>query len=146
MPRPAPVSRSAMDQKRPASATFSRASLSRARPPLPSSANVSADSKTRKYTFYSFVVLISSHKGTPHYRLFESRKDEIYKSAASLISSLESEPYFLMSLFKKVSKMNSSYLRQKLLLVLDELVEEQEEQADEVTNKGKFTTSHFALE
>jgi hypothetical protein len=51
-----------------------------------------------------------------------------------------------MSLFKKVSKMNSSYLRQKLLLVLDELVEEQEEQADEVTNKGKFTTSHFALE
>jgi hypothetical protein len=66
------------------------------------------------------------------FRLFETHKAEIYKGAASLISSFESEPYFLLTIFKKLKMLDNSYLRQKLLITLDSLLDEKQETSQEV--------------
>ncbi|KAJ3414424.1 Phosphoacetylglucosamine Mutase [Chytridiales sp. JEL 0842] len=58
--------------------------------------------------------------------LFNQVKDPIYRGAANVISQHESEPYFLLQLFKGIEKLDTSYLRQKFLIRLDELVEERE--------------------
>ncbi|KAI9100600.1 hypothetical protein DFS34DRAFT_615183 [Phlyctochytrium arcticum] len=63
----------------------------------------------------------------PHVKqLFEAHKDKIYRCAASLISQQECDPNFLIQMFKGAEKLGSPYLRQRLLLFLDELLEESE--------------------
>lgn len=59
-------------------------------------------------------------------RLFGTVKDKIYKGAANLISMNESEPYYLIHLFKRVQELDSSYLRQRLMIAIDEILEEKE--------------------
>ena len=71
-------------------------------------------------------------------RLFEKCKEDIYRSAANLISNFESEPYFLMSVFKKLLKLDSSYLRQKVLMQLDELLEENEVEEEQETEESMY--------
>ena len=39
-------------------------------------------------------------------RLFDSMKNDIYRHAASLITTFENEPYFLLSFLKRVSKVH----------------------------------------
>jgi hypothetical protein len=41
-----------------------------------------------------------------------------------VISKHEQEPHFLLSLFKNIQKLDTPYLRQKFLIVLDALVDE----------------------
>ncbi|TPX69421.1 hypothetical protein SpCBS45565_g02406 [Spizellomyces sp. 'palustris'] len=59
-------------------------------------------------------------------RLFDQCKDKIYRCAASLISKHETEPYFLLQLFRGAEKLGNTYLRQRLLLALDDVLEEAE--------------------
>ncbi|KNC98092.1 uncharacterized protein SPPG_06502 [Spizellomyces punctatus DAOM BR117] len=58
--------------------------------------------------------------------LFDQCKDKIYRCAASLISKHETEPYFLLQLFRGAEKLGNTYLRQRLLLALDDVLEEAE--------------------
>ncbi|KAJ3211920.1 hypothetical protein HK099_007884 [Clydaea vesicula] len=53
--------------------------------------------------------------------LFDLNKDKVYKGAANMISHHEKDPYFLLQVFKEVSKLNTGYLKQKFLLLLDEI-------------------------
>ncbi|KAJ3148885.1 hypothetical protein HDU89_004466 [Geranomyces variabilis] len=54
--------------------------------------------------------------------LFDECREVIYRSAAAFISENEAEPYFLMELFKKASKLDTSFARQKLLIEMDKVV------------------------
>ncbi|KAJ3164960.1 hypothetical protein HDU88_004941 [Geranomyces variabilis] len=54
--------------------------------------------------------------------LFDECREVIYRSAAAFISENEAEPYFLMELFKKASKLDTSFARQKLLIEMDKIV------------------------
>ncbi|KAJ3185165.1 hypothetical protein HDU87_002732 [Geranomyces variabilis] len=54
--------------------------------------------------------------------LFEECREVIYRSAAAFISENEAEPYFLMELFKKASRLDTSFARQKLLIEMDKIV------------------------
>ena len=57
------------------------------------------------------------------------------------MSAFESEPYFLLSVLKKLPKLDSSYLRQKLLMTLDELLEEKEH----LEVQGRFHYCHSLI-
>ncbi|KAJ3150108.1 hypothetical protein HDU86_006732 [Geranomyces michiganensis] len=54
--------------------------------------------------------------------LFEECREVIYRTAAAFISGNEAEPYFLMELFKKAGKLDTSFARQKLLMEMDKIV------------------------
>ncbi|KAI8897705.1 hypothetical protein BC833DRAFT_620980 [Globomyces pollinis-pini] len=61
-------------------------------------------------------------------RLFHKHKDEIYQSAASVIAAYESQPHFILSVFKKLKTLSENeYSRQQLQFLLDELIQEQQE-------------------
>ncbi|KAL2920266.1 hypothetical protein HK105_200336 [Polyrhizophydium stewartii] len=59
-------------------------------------------------------------------RLFATHRDGIYRCAAKVISDFETSPYFLITLFKRLPKLSSQYARERLLIALDEIVEEVE--------------------
>ncbi|KAJ3299944.1 Phosphoacetylglucosamine Mutase [Borealophlyctis nickersoniae] len=69
---------------------------------------------------------VDSEENSPTKRLFAQYRDKIYKGAANVVTRHEEEPYFLLQLFRGVEKLDSSYLRQRLLLALDDLLEEKE--------------------
>ncbi|TPX78495.1 hypothetical protein CcCBS67573_g00220 [Chytriomyces confervae] len=60
-------------------------------------------------------------------KLYDGVKDSIYRGAANAISKFESEPFFLVSTFKSLQNLDSSYLRQKFLLNLEALMEERDQ-------------------
>ncbi|KAI9204297.1 uncharacterized protein BJ171DRAFT_122539 [Polychytrium aggregatum] len=64
--------------------------------------------------------------GTSEHRLFDQVKSEIHRDAAAVIAQFDTEPYFLMMLFRNLKKMDSVYLRQRLLLALDSILEDRE--------------------
>ncbi|KAI8925736.1 hypothetical protein BC831DRAFT_459544, partial [Entophlyctis helioformis] len=59
-------------------------------------------------------------------QLFAKHRDDIHRGAAHAIASLESSPFFLLSVFKRLPKLNSQYARERLLIALDEIIEEAE--------------------
>jgi hypothetical protein len=65
--------------------------------------------------------------------LFNQVKDPIYRGAANVISQHESEPYFLLQLFRSVEKLDTPYLRQKFLISLDSLMQERDDLLKEET-------------
>ncbi|KAI9338473.1 hypothetical protein BDR26DRAFT_412941 [Obelidium mucronatum] len=60
-------------------------------------------------------------------KLYNQVKDSIYRGAANTISKYEHEPYFLVSTFKGLQKLDTPYLRQKFLLLLDSVLEERDQ-------------------
>lgn len=54
--------------------------------------------------------------------LFEALRDSIYSEAAILISQNESRPHFLVELFHTLQQLNTDYLRQHALYVLQDVV------------------------
>ncbi|EGF82903.1 hypothetical protein BATDEDRAFT_86359 [Batrachochytrium dendrobatidis JAM81] len=77
---------------------------------VPSSANPATDS----------FVFESDHIN----RLFAQHKDEIYRRAADTISTHDASPYFLLSVFKTLSKLDSQYARERVMIALDEIVDQ----------------------
>ncbi|KAH6567203.1 hypothetical protein BASA50_009613 [Batrachochytrium salamandrivorans] len=70
-------------------------------------------------------------------RLFLHHKDDIYRSVANTISSQESHPYFLIKIFKNLPKLTSNYARDRLMIALDEIIEEAESCALQVSWPAK---------
>ncbi|KAJ3168106.1 hypothetical protein HK101_011678 [Irineochytrium annulatum] len=64
--------------------------------------------------------------------LFGKVKDSIYRGAASTISKFEDEPYFLLQLFRNVQKLDQPEQRQRLMIALDGIVENDLDDAGEV--------------
>ncbi|KAI8619343.1 hypothetical protein BC830DRAFT_786208 [Chytriomyces sp. MP71] len=60
-------------------------------------------------------------------RLYGQVKDSIYRGAANTISKFESEPHFLVNTFKGLQKLDTPFLRQKFMLVLESLMEERDQ-------------------
>ena len=75
---------------------------------------------------YSFINSVAVFCGVFYIknRLFEKVKDQIYRGAANMISLYESEPYFLLQVLRGIQNLDSTYLRQRLLISLDEILEE----------------------
>ncbi|KAJ3083964.1 hypothetical protein HDU99_004479 [Rhizoclosmatium hyalinum] len=71
-------------------------------------------------------------------RLYNQVKDSIYRGAANTISKYENEPFFLVNTFKGLQKLDSPYLRQKFLLLLDSVLEERDQINSET---GDFSTT-----
>jgi hypothetical protein len=82
-------------------------------------------------------------------RLFEKHRDAIYENASSLITSFQTKPHFLLSLFKKLKNFSDNeYAQQEILFTLDQLLEEQnaddfEDEYVEATKDGNFTESNL---
>ncbi|KAJ3102600.1 hypothetical protein HDU97_000384 [Phlyctochytrium planicorne] len=75
----------------------------------------------KRYLYLAYKLLNSVQ------RLFEEVKDPIYRGAAQVISLHESEPYFLLHVFRLLAKLDSSYLRQRFLIAVDGIMEERDE-------------------
>ncbi|XP_078253859.1 pericentriolar material 1 protein isoform X2 [Rhinoraja longicauda] len=56
------------------------------------------------------------------FSLFEALRDNIYSEVATLISQNESRPHFLIELFHELQLLNTDYLRQRALYVLQDVV------------------------
>ncbi|XP_072108732.1 pericentriolar material 1 protein isoform X2 [Mobula birostris] len=56
------------------------------------------------------------------FSLFEALRDNIYSEVATLISQNESRPHFLIELFHELQLLNTDYLRQRALYVLQDIV------------------------
>ena len=56
---------------------------------------------------------------------------QIYSAAANMISKLEKEPYFLLQVFRGATKMTNSYQRQKFLMAIDAIVDQDVEEFNE---------------
>ncbi|KAJ3234833.1 hypothetical protein HDU81_001103 [Chytriomyces hyalinus] len=72
-------------------------------------------------------------------KLYYAVKDSIYRGAANAISKFESEPFFLVSTFKSLQNLDSSYLRQKFLLNLEALMEERDQCISEAAQAEEAT-------
>ncbi|XP_069780639.1 pericentriolar material 1 protein isoform X3 [Narcine bancroftii] len=64
---------------------------------------------------------LSSEAGSD-FSLFEALRDNIYSEVATLISQNESRPHFLIELFHELQLLNTDYLRQRALYVLQDIV------------------------
>ncbi|KAJ3031296.1 UNVERIFIED_CONTAM: hypothetical protein HDU68_005352 [Siphonaria sp. JEL0065] len=78
-------------------------------------------------------------------KLYNQVKDSIYRGAANTISKYEHEPYFLVSTFKGLQKLDSSYLRQKFLLLLDSVLEERDKIQSETVESTATSTGYLAF-
>ncbi|KAM8939495.1 pericentriolar material 1 protein [Pelodytes ibericus] len=56
------------------------------------------------------------------FSMFEALRDTIYSEVATLISQNESHPHFLIELFHELQLLNTDYLRQKALFLLQDVV------------------------
>ncbi|KAI8996062.1 hypothetical protein BC832DRAFT_305019 [Gaertneriomyces semiglobifer] len=65
-----------------------------------------------------------SHTENASKQLFNQYSDKIYRHAAYVISQFEAEPYFLLQIFRGLERCSSGYAKQRLLLALDDIVEE----------------------
>ncbi|KAJ3099658.1 hypothetical protein HDU96_010604 [Phlyctochytrium bullatum] len=59
-------------------------------------------------------------------RLFGSVKEPIYRHLASILAKHKEEPFFLLQVFRSIEQLDTVYLRQRLLLSLDEIARERE--------------------
>ncbi|KAJ3354945.1 hypothetical protein HDU83_004353 [Entophlyctis luteolus] len=75
--------------------------------------------------------------------LYFGVKDSIYRDAAGVISLFETEPYFLVNVFKSLQKLDSSYLRQKFLLCMNSLLEEREKIMAEIEFQAEPSADNF---
>ncbi|XP_078459101.1 pericentriolar material 1 protein isoform X5 [Lampetra fluviatilis] len=64
---------------------------------------------------------VSSEPGS-EFSMFEALRDTIYSEVATLISQNENRPHFLIELFHELQMLNSDYLRQRALYLLQDTV------------------------
>ncbi|KAM9194324.1 pericentriolar material 1 protein isoform 2-T4 [Dugong dugon] len=100
---------------------------------------------------YSRSAEISSETGSD-FSLFEALRDTIYSEVATLISQNESRPHFLIELFHELQLLNTDYLRQRALYVLQDIVSrhvsesrEKEEEDGKLVNSGTWIASNSEL-
>ncbi|KAM9194328.1 pericentriolar material 1 protein isoform 6-T8 [Dugong dugon] len=86
------------------------------------------------------------------FSLFEALRDTIYSEVATLISQNESRPHFLIELFHELQLLNTDYLRQRALYVLQDIVSrhvsesrEKEEEDGKLVNSGTWIASNSEL-
>ncbi|XP_051891150.1 pericentriolar material 1 protein isoform X2 [Pristis pectinata] len=73
------------------------------------------------------------------FSLFEALRDNIYSEVATLISQNESRPHFLIELFHELQLLNTDYLRQRALYVLQDVVTQH--LSEKSCKGGKLTLS-----